>query len=105
MGALWTEVCLAHPPLDAIAEGFGIYPVVDAVAGESRVAHDAALRRIEQAGAHPVSWLAVMAELQRDWNRTATSDGMLTIALERGGGFGTEVAIKFDRTTLSAVTA
>ena len=102
MGGLWTEVCLAHPSLDAIDEGFEIYAVVDAVAGTSRVAHDAALQRIQQAGAHLVSWISVMTELQRDWARTETSRGMLKIALERGGPFGTEVAVKFDRMTVAA---
>jgi hypothetical protein len=72
------------------------------VAGTSRVAHDAALQRIQQAGAHLVSWIAVMTELQRDWSRTETSKGMLTIALERGGPFGTEIALKFDRMTVAA---
>jgi len=102
IGGLWTEVCLAHPSLDAINEGFEVYAVVDAVAGTSRVAHDAALQRIQQAGAHLVSWIAVMTELQRDWSRTETSKGMLKIALERGGPFGTEVALKFDRMTVVA---
>jgi nicotinamidase-related amidase len=102
IGGLWTEVCLAHPSLDAINEGFEVYAVVDAVAGTSRVAHDAALQRIQQAGAHLVSWIAVMTELQRDWSRTETSKGMLKIALERGGPFGTEIALKFDRTTVAA---
>jgi nicotinamidase-related amidase len=102
MGGLWTEVCLAHPSLDAIKEGFEVYAVVDAVAGTSRVAHDAALQRIQQAGAHLVSWISVMTELQRDWSRTETSQGMLQIALERGGPFGTEVAVKFDRMTVAA---
>jgi nicotinamidase-related amidase len=102
IGGLWTEVCLAHPSLDAISEGFEVYAVVDAVAGTSRVAHDTALQRIQQAGAHLVSWIAVMTELQRDWSRTDTSQGMLKIALERGGPFGTEVALKFDRMTVAA---
>src|SRR3954452_11031071 len=30
MTALWTEVCLVHPALDALAEGFEVYPIVDA---------------------------------------------------------------------------
>lgn len=102
IGGLWTEVCLAHPSLDAMNEGFEVYAVVDAVAGTSRIAHDAALQRIQQAGAHLVSWIAVMTELQRDWSRTETSKGMLKIALERGGPFGTEVALKLDRMTVAA---
>ncbi len=33
MAALWTEVCLAFPALDALRDGYQVYPVVDAVGG------------------------------------------------------------------------
>lgn len=79
MAALWTEVCLVHPALDAISEGFEIYPVVDCVAGTSLEAHEAGLRRLEQAGAKPVSWVQLICELQRDWNRKATVPGFAEI--------------------------
>jgi nicotinamidase-related amidase len=39
--ALWTEVCMAFPALDALREGFDVYPVVDAIAGTSVEAHRA----------------------------------------------------------------
>jgi len=84
-------------PVDAIKDGFEVYPVVDAVAGTSRVAHEAALRRVEQAGARPVSWISVMCELQRDWNGTETSQIMIDTALAREGPFGTELAVKLDQ--------
>ncbi|MDR2253941.1 MAG: hydrolase [Bifidobacteriaceae bacterium] len=77
LAALWTEACLTFPTLDAIAEGFEIYPVVDAVAGTSLDAHNAALRRVEQAGAHPTSVTQIICELQRDWNRGATVKAFL----------------------------
>jgi nicotinamidase-related amidase len=57
MVALWTEVCLVFPALDALHEGFEVYPVVDAVGGTSVEAHRAGLERIVQAGAQPVSWI------------------------------------------------
>ncbi|WP_019629376.1 hydrolase [Actinomadura atramentaria] len=69
MCGLWTEVCVAFPTVDAIAEGFEVYPVADAIGGVSRDSHDAAMQRVVQAGAHPVSALAVACELQRDWDR------------------------------------
>ena len=50
MTALWTEACLTFPALDALAEGYEVYVPVDAVGGTSVAAHEAALRRIEQAG-------------------------------------------------------
>ena len=77
--ALWTEVCLAFPALDAMRDGFEVYAVVDAVGGTSIEAHEAGLQRILQAGAHPVSWVQLICELQRDWNRAATAKGFAQI--------------------------
>jgi len=79
MAALWTEVCLVHPALDAIAEGFEVYPVVDCVAGTSLEAHEAGLRRLEQAGGKPTTWVQLICELQRDWSRRATVPGFSEI--------------------------
>lgn len=72
MTALWTEACLTFPTLDALREGYDIYPVVDAVGGTSIDAHLAALRRVEQAGAQLTSIPQLLCELQRDWARKAT---------------------------------
>jgi nicotinamidase-related amidase len=73
MAALWTEVCLVHPALDALAEGFEVYPVVDCVGGTSLEAHELGVQRLVQAGAKPVSWVQLICELQRDWNREKTT--------------------------------
>jgi nicotinamidase-related amidase len=81
MTALWTEVCLAFPTLDALSEGFEVYPVVDAVGGTSVEAHRAGLERIVQAGAQPVSWVSLACELQRDWARTETVPDIVDIVL------------------------
>ena len=35
MAALWTEVCLVFPALDALRQGYEVFPVVDAVGGTS----------------------------------------------------------------------
>jgi len=79
MAALWTEVCLVHPALDAIADGFEVYPVVDCVAGTSLEAHEAGLRRLEQAGGKSITWVQLICELQRDWSRRATVPGFSEI--------------------------
>ncbi len=79
MTALWTEACLAFPTLDALKEGFEIYPVVDAVGGTSLEAHRTALARVEQAGARLTSWVQVICELQRDWARSNTSNGFANL--------------------------
>ncbi|MBC7392105.1 MAG: hydrolase [Variovorax sp.] len=79
MVALWTEVCLVFPALDAMKAGFEVYPVVDAVGGTSEEAHRAGLQRLLQAGAQPTSWVQLSCELQRDWNREATVPGFADI--------------------------
>jgi nicotinamidase-related amidase len=81
MTALWTEVCLAFPTLDALREGFDVYPVVDAVGGTSVEAHRAGLERIVQAGAQPISWVSLACELQRDWARFDTVADVVDIVL------------------------
>ena len=82
--ALWTEVCLAFPAIDALNEGYDIYAIVDAVGGTSLIAHETALRRIEQAGAKLVSVAQLACELQRDWNRHATVNNMVNALTEVG---------------------
>jgi nicotinamidase-related amidase len=79
--ALWTEICMAFPALDAIREGYDVYPVVDAIAGTSVEAHRAGLERVTQAGGHPVSWVSLACELQRDWARQETVEDMVRIVL------------------------
>jgi nicotinamidase-related amidase len=79
MAALWTEVCLVFPALDALRAGYEVYPVVDAVAGTSKAAHDAGLQRILQAGGQPTTWVQFICELQRDWNRVDTVSGFADI--------------------------
>ena len=81
MCALWTEVCLAFPALDALRAGYEVLPVVDAVGGTSVEAHRAGLERIVQAGAQPISWVSLACELQRDWARTATVPAVVDIVL------------------------
>jgi nicotinamidase-related amidase len=41
--ALWTEICMAFTALDALREGYEVYPVVDAIGGTSPEAHRAGL--------------------------------------------------------------
>ena len=81
MTALWTEICLAFPSLDAMREGYEIFPVVDAVGGTSVEAHQAGLERIVQAGAHPISWVGLASEWQRDWARVDTVPQIIDLVL------------------------
>lgn len=69
IAGLWTEVCLAFPTLDMLAEGYEVFPVADAVGGVSKVAHDRAFDRMIAAGAQPVTAISFGAELMRNWAR------------------------------------
>jgi nicotinamidase-related amidase len=79
--ALWTEICMAFTALDALREGYEVYPVVDAIGGTSPEAHRAGLDRVIQAGGQPISWVALAVELQRDWARQATVEEVIKIVL------------------------
>lgn len=66
-GALYTEICLAFPVIDALADGYDVTFVVDAVGGLSQLAHRTAIERMANAGAVPNTSLALVTELFRDW--------------------------------------
>ncbi|MNN61236.1 hypothetical protein D3C81_1764630 [compost metagenome] len=59
-------------------------------------AHDAALRRIEQAGAKLISVPQLFCELQRDWNRTDTAKQFMELFITTGGTAG--IQFSYDAT-------
>jgi nicotinamidase-related amidase len=79
--ALWTEICMAFTALDALREGYEVYPVVDAIGGTSPEAHRAGLDRVTQAGGQQTSWVSLACELQRDWARQDTVAEIIEIVL------------------------
>lgn len=81
-------MCGIGPALSAIEQGYDVYFVTDASGGVSDDAHDMAVQRMVQAGAHPITWLQYMLELQRDWARQGTYEAVTVIAKEHGGGYG-----------------
>jgi nicotinamidase-related amidase len=88
MCALWTEACLTFPTLDALKEGYEVYPVVDAIGGTSTVAHETALRRVEQAGAQLITIPQLICELQRDWDRAETEEAFVDLMFADGAFVG-----------------
>ncbi len=96
MTALWTEACLTFPALDALREDYEVYVVVDAVGGTSVEAHEAALRRIEQAGGKLISWTQLLCELQRDWARQETVPAFMDLFIQIGGTAG--IQFSYDKT-------
>jgi len=101
MAALWTEICLAMPVIQALGEGWEVYIITDASGGVSAEAHDMAVRRMVQAGAIPMTWMAVAAELQRDWAREDSAAALATEALAQHGG-GTGVAFAWELQLLAS---
>jgi nicotinamidase-related amidase len=70
IAGVWTSVCVAFPALQAKAEGYKVYTVMDASGDPSEMAsRTTTLSRLAQAGVVPVSTNAVFCELQRTWNR------------------------------------
>ena len=88
IAALWTEICLAFPAIQAAGEGYEVYAVTDASGGTSLEAHEVAIQRMVQAGVTPITWMVFGAELQRDWSRTATVAGIGQVGIEHQGNIG-----------------
>ena len=92
IAALWTEMCLAMPAIQAMGEGYDVYVVTDASGGASREAHDMAIRRLVAAGAQPLTWLGMAGELQRDWARTVRLEQVSQILLDHAGAAAASLA-------------
>ena len=88
IAALWTEVCLAFPAIDAIRAGYDVYAVTDASGATTLEAHEMAIQRMIQAGVVPVTWVQVLCELQRDWARQETYAPVMALAKEHCGAYG-----------------
>jgi len=89
MAALWTEICLAFPVIQALGEGYEVYFVTDASGGVTVEAHEIAIQRMIQAGGVPLTWTVFAAELQRDWARQATVPAYAQMLIEHMGNVGT----------------
>jgi nicotinamidase-related amidase len=93
IAGLYTEICVAFPALQAAGEGYDVYVVTDASGGVSAEAHDMAVRRMVQAGIVPITWMAVLAEWQRDWARTdVVTPEDLAALMGHAGGAGVAFA-------------
>jgi len=88
MAALWTEMCLAMPAIHAMGDGYDVYVVTDASGGVSPEAHDMGIRRVQGAGAQPITWLGMAGELQRDWARTERLEEVAEIFIDHAGATG-----------------
>ncbi|WP_317201825.1 isochorismate family cysteine hydrolase YcaC [Janthinobacterium sp.] len=72
-----TEVCVAFPTLSALGEGYEVFVVTDASGTFNDITRNAALQRMQAAGAQLTSWFAVASELHRDWRNDVVGLGTL----------------------------
>ncbi len=79
IAGLWTEACVMFPTLDMLKEGFEIYIPADACGDISPEAHTRSMDRAVQAGAIPITSLQYVFELQQDWARSETYEGVMDI--------------------------
>jgi len=61
--------CTLFPTLSLRNDGYEVFPVIDAAGAWNKYEADAALARMVQAGAQPVSTFALACELQEDWKK------------------------------------
>ena len=79
VAGLWTSACATFPTLDMLAAGYEVLVIADACGDTSPEAHERAIQRLVQAGAVPLSTLQFVFELQQDWARTGTYNGVMDI--------------------------
>jgi nicotinamidase-related amidase len=79
IAGLWTEACVMFPSLDMMKEGYEIYVPADACGDLSMEAHNRSMERLVQAGAVPITSCQYVFELQQDWARVGTYEGVMDI--------------------------
>lgn len=79
IAGLWTCACVSFPTLDLLEEGYEVFIPTDACGDTSVEAHERAVQRLVQAGAVPLTSLQWVFELQQDWARQETYEGVMQI--------------------------
>ena len=101
IAGLWTEVCLAQTAISAMKDGYRVFFVSDCSGGMSVEAHEDAKKRLVQAGATPINWMAVICE----WTPDYTSDERQRVnppVMEHGSMAGLAVEYLVAQTELLA---
>jgi nicotinamidase-related amidase len=66
--------CCAMPTLSMLQDGYAVFPVIDACGAWNAYEAQAALLRMANAGAQPVTTFALACELQADWKLPTAND-------------------------------
>jgi len=104
IAGLWTEVCLAQTALAAIKDGYSVYFVSDCSGGVSNEAHEDAKRRMEQAGANGINWVAITTEWTPDYT-TPEREALMAGVRRRGGVVGQAVEYLYANLPVTAESA
>lgn len=89
LGGISVDNCVLLTSLDLLAAGFEVYVAVDVSGAESVLVEQAAVHRLVQAGATPVSWVQVACEAMGDWQSEAGPGiGAVVSAHSRYGALG-----------------
>ncbi len=88
LAGILTEVCLCFTALSSLAAGYETYIVLDASGGTSETAHEAALQRMIQSGAVPVSVQQVVSEFAEGETSPERRASLVPIIERHAGGFG-----------------
>lgn len=98
IAGLWTEACVLFPTIEMLAAGFEVFVATDACGDVSKEAHERAVTRMVQAGAVPITSLQFLCELQQDWARQKTYEGVMEI-LRAHTPYG--IQVDFSKTVFS----
>ena len=98
IAGLWTSVCIVGPVLSAIQDGYEVYVITDACGDVSTEAHEMAIQRMIKGGATPMTSTQYVLEIQRDWARSTTYQGVTDIFKNFGGAYG--IGIQYSRDML-----
>jgi nicotinamidase-related amidase len=90
IAGLWTGACAAFNVLEGLRRGYEVFFVADACGDTSIQAHERAVDRMIQAGAVPTTAQHFVYELQQDWSRQKTYQGVMDI-LKAHTAFGTQI--------------
>jgi nicotinamidase-related amidase len=99
LAGLWTEACVMFPTLNLLKAGYQVHVPTDACGDVTAEAHERAVQRLVQAGAIPMSSLQVVFELQQDWARGETYEGVMDI-LRAHSPYG--IQVRFSKWALGA---
>ncbi len=69
MCGISTSACLAYPSVSALADGYEVAFVEDAVGESTQRQHDTAVLRLAHAGAVPNTTVGMIAEWFLDWKK------------------------------------